>query len=675
MKYISLICLPVIDKRFEKSIYLKCVDEWVIPLWGIKTKRARDVMKRIILCVMMVVLCLFAVGTACAVDESDFTIENGVLTKYNGTATEVVIPDGVTSIGNNAFDRCKTLTSITIPDSVTSIGDSAFKSCTSLTSITIPNSVTMIGNEAFSFCESLTSITIPNGVTKIGYEAFYDCTKLTSITMPNSVTNIDRNVFSFCESLSSITIPNSITSISSGAFDGCTSLTSITIPNSVKSIGDSAFKSCTSLTSITIPNSVTSIGDFAFLFCTNLVIKTGYGSAAYNHAKDNGIQVELLQDEMVGHSVSLSDVVDLIFYFRLYSNPSAPLVTIRYGNGAEESAQFSSDLVKVENGETLYGVKCTMPIKKMSDLITVKVTYGDTTTSYSYSVKKYCESLLEESNASISSEKEKEVARELLKYADWAIYYFDYEPLVNGTIGVISTGGGGTNPGGGDVIVDPGTGGGSIIPGGGGITYPVNPGEGGITYPVNPGEGGITYPVNPGEGGITYPVNPGEGGGIVYPGTGGTEYQRTEPDISALSSADDVLTDLANKSTMTIQNGFNRSVKFDGVSLVLESSIRYRAYFTFADEDTAQSYIEMATDGNELIRVGNTNQYYIEKDSTSIEKLGEDMIFQLGDITITSNPLYYIELSLWSDSGEDLKHLCIAIYDYYSAVMEMIQAR
>ena len=606
-------------------------------------------MKRIILCVMMVVLCLFAVGTACAVDESDFTIENGVLTKYNGTATEVVIPDGVTSIGDSAFMFCTSLTSITIPNSVTSIGDKAFKGCTSLTSITIPNSVTMIGNEAFSFCESLTSITIPNGVTKIGYEAFYHCTKLTSITMPNSVTNIDRNAFSRCESLTSITIPNSITSIGSCAFEGCTSLTSITIPDSVTSIGDSAFKSCRSLTSITIPNSVTSIGDFAFLFCTNLVIKTGYGSAAYNYAKDNGIQVELLQDEMVGHSVSLSDVVDLIFYFRLYSNPSASLVTIRYGNGAEESAQFSSDLVKVENGETLYGVKCTMPIKEMSDLITVKVTSGDTTTPYSYSVKKYCESLLEESNASISSEKEKEVARELLKYADWAIYYFDYEPLVNGTIGVISTGGGGTNPGGGDVIVDPGSG--TVIPGTGGGS------------------------IIPGEGGITYPVNPGEGGGIIYPGTGGTEYQRTEPDISALSSVEDVLSSLGSKTTMTIQNGFNRSVKFDGVSLVLESSIRYRAYFTFADEDMAQSYIEMATDGNELIRVGNTNQYYIEKDSTSIEKLGEDMIFQFGDITITSNPLYYIELSLWSDSSDDLKHLCIAIYDYYSAVMEMIQAR
>jgi len=85
----------------------------------------------------------------------------------------------VTSIGEEAFDSCKSLTSVTIPEGVTSIGDNAFDSCKSLTSITIPKGVTSIGHHAFDGCTSLTSITIPDSVTRIGNRAFYNCTSLT----------------------------------------------------------------------------------------------------------------------------------------------------------------------------------------------------------------------------------------------------------------------------------------------------------------------------------------------------------------------------------------------------------------------------------------------------------------------------------------------------------------
>jgi hypothetical protein len=184
--------------------------------------------------------------------------------------TSITIPNSVNSIGSGAFSGCTSLTSITIPESVTSIGNSAFSRCTSLTSITIPNSVTSIVNYAFQNCTSLTSITIPNSVTSIGKHAFQNCTSLTSITVGNYVTSIGDYAFSGCTSLTSITIPESVTSIGSGAFSGCTSLKSITIPESVTSIGYRAFSGCTSLTSITIPNSVTSIGNYAFQNCTSL---------------------------------------------------------------------------------------------------------------------------------------------------------------------------------------------------------------------------------------------------------------------------------------------------------------------------------------------------------------------------------------------------------------------
>ena len=183
---------------------------------------------------------------------------------------KVVIEDGVTSIGNSAFDSCSNLTSITIPDSVSSIGNFVFYGCSSLTSITLSNNITNIGNSAFAGCSSLTSITIPDRVTSIEKYAFYNCSGLTSITIPDSVTSIGESAFRNCTSLTSITIPDSVTSIGKSAFSNCSSLTSITIPNGVTSIGEYAFQSCSSLTSITIPDSVISIGDYVFISCSSL---------------------------------------------------------------------------------------------------------------------------------------------------------------------------------------------------------------------------------------------------------------------------------------------------------------------------------------------------------------------------------------------------------------------
>ena len=260
----------------------------------------------------------------------------------------VIINNGVTSIGNFAFSDCTSLTNITIPNSVTSIGDYAFYGCENLINITIPNSVTSIGNDVFNGCISLTSINvdsnnekymsdngvlytkdkkiliqypgkkegteylilqgvesiedyafwgcgnltniiIPNGVTSIGYSAFYRCASLTNITIPNSVTSIGDYAFWYCN-LKNITIPNGVTSIGYSAFYRCTSLTNITIPNSVTSIGDFAFNECTSLTNIAIPDSVTSIGDHAFYKCDSLSVLCKSNSYAEQYAKENNIK-------------------------------------------------------------------------------------------------------------------------------------------------------------------------------------------------------------------------------------------------------------------------------------------------------------------------------------------------------------------------------------------------
>ena len=179
--------------------------------------------------------------------------------------TDLVIPEGVTSIGSYAFCVCLGLKSVTIPSSVTSIGGYAFDTCLGLKSVTIPSSVTSIGDGAFYDCRNLTSVTIPSSVTSIGGYAFHGCSSLQSVTIPSSVTSIGDWAFQ-ASGLTSVSIPSSVTSIGDYAFNGCSSLTSVTIPSSVTSIGDYAFKGCSSLTSVIIPSSVTSIGDYAFNF-------------------------------------------------------------------------------------------------------------------------------------------------------------------------------------------------------------------------------------------------------------------------------------------------------------------------------------------------------------------------------------------------------------------------
>ena len=248
-----------------------------------------------------------------------------------GNLQDIVLPVGVTSIGDDAFRNCSSLTSIDIPEGVTSIGDYAFSDCSSLTSIAIPESVTSIGNHAFRNCSSLKSVHITDlsawckitfsnyssnplyyaeklylnnqelteliipadvkqikdyafygyknlmkvimndGVTSIGNYAFSDCSSLTSIDIPESVTSIGNYAFSDCSSLASIDIPDGVTSIGVCAFYRCSSLASIDIPDGVTSIGKSAFSDCSSLASIVIPEGVTSIGNGAFDGCSSLI--------------------------------------------------------------------------------------------------------------------------------------------------------------------------------------------------------------------------------------------------------------------------------------------------------------------------------------------------------------------------------------------------------------------
>lgn len=182
---------------------------------------------------------------------------------------EVVIPSGVSVIPMYALG-CHNITSVIIPYGVTEIGDFAFRYCKNLTSVTIPDSVVTIGVSAFASCYNLTEVIIPDSVTTIGKKAFYNCSSLKDITLSENLTAIAEETFSSCESLETITIPGSVKNIGILAFDYCTGLADINFCEGVESIDYCAFYNCTSLTSVVFPDSMQSIGIFAFESCRNL---------------------------------------------------------------------------------------------------------------------------------------------------------------------------------------------------------------------------------------------------------------------------------------------------------------------------------------------------------------------------------------------------------------------
>lgn len=214
--------------------------------------------------------------------EYDDDYEGYTLRKYNGSETNVVIPDEyegkpVTGIGESAFQDNQDLETITIGANVAWIGDSAFAN-TGLTSVEIPDSVYSIGNNAFQN-SSLETITLGENVESIYHDAFAN-TGLTFVEIPDSVVDIGEYAFQGCP-LENVIIGNGVQTIGEGAFCECDSLTEITIPGNVKTIGEAAFGHCSSLEKVIMKNGVETIGNRTFEGCDSLITMVIPSSVTY----------------------------------------------------------------------------------------------------------------------------------------------------------------------------------------------------------------------------------------------------------------------------------------------------------------------------------------------------------------------------------------------------------
>lgn len=187
--------------------------------------------------------------------------------KYTG---DIVVPEKVvyndkvytvTKIAG-AFFMCDGLTSVSLPETITTIESQSFEKCTKLTTVNIPGSVTYIGRRAFLDCNVLTGITLPEGLTYLGENAFCWCNEITSIKIPKAIKSIGYATFASCKLTSSVTFHDSLTYIGENAFSGCR-FTSLTLPASVDSLGSYAFTSCEWLTEINLDH-ISKIDTYAF---------------------------------------------------------------------------------------------------------------------------------------------------------------------------------------------------------------------------------------------------------------------------------------------------------------------------------------------------------------------------------------------------------------------------
>lgn len=254
--------------------------------------------------------------------------------KENQSITSVVICEGVTTIGyqafygcislsevqipstltnwtenecnNSAFEGCTAISELTLAEGLTVLGQRAFAGCTSLERVSVPSTITKFWNCVFEGCSNLKEVTLAEGIKQIGYGAFKDCISLKEIHIPSTVTewpsiHVDgikappkeNGAFTGCISLEKLTFAEGLTTLMNfNGVKGCTSLKEVELPTSMQSIsyafngcdtlervilkpgletiGEQAFSGCTSLLEIEIPNTVTSVEYSAFSNCTSL---------------------------------------------------------------------------------------------------------------------------------------------------------------------------------------------------------------------------------------------------------------------------------------------------------------------------------------------------------------------------------------------------------------------
>jgi hypothetical protein len=217
---------------------------------------------------------------------NEFEIREGILIKYCGSNSTVIIPASVTSISEEVFFDCANIKTVVLPQGITSIGARAFKHCVGIETLILPESLTCIGDEAFAYCFNLQSIDLPDSIMHIADNAFLWCERLDSINCYETTNpkkhykSRDRILYTQDEKTlvccpgravsGTFAVSNGVINIGRNAFTGCSSIKKLILPESIINIGDEAVACCECLRNIDLPDSVLHIGKNAFSRCEDL---------------------------------------------------------------------------------------------------------------------------------------------------------------------------------------------------------------------------------------------------------------------------------------------------------------------------------------------------------------------------------------------------------------------
>lgn len=208
---------------------------------------------------------------------------------------------------------------LVIEEGVTSIGENAFNCHVELVSVILPDTLTSIGRNAFCYCENLSDIIFPDVVETIGPSAFGDCRGLKSVILPESLKNIEFGAFQCCNQLNHVVLPENVETIAENAFYACFALREITLPASLVRIADGAFSYCDDLW-----NYIVVKGSYAEKYCADRQLPYSYAQTSVLFDEQNGSG---LGWKLENGTLTISGTGNMEDYMRLVGgdqNTSAP---------------------------------------------------------------------------------------------------------------------------------------------------------------------------------------------------------------------------------------------------------------------------------------------------------------------------------------------------------------
>ncbi len=267
-----------------------------------------------------------------------FKDNSACVTGYAGTGTTVTVPAAVegytvTTVEARAFSQNRDIESVTLPEGLLSIGADAFWNCSEMAVCNIPTTLTSIGAYAFGGCTSLLTVTIPDGVTKIENGTFSNCQKLTTVVFGTGLKSIGDYAFSSCNTLAIQSLPEGLESIGMDAFFNC-AIVDIVLPSTLMTIGEGAFSYNHSLKTVMIPASVTTVGGNIFAWGGDATVYVPVASKPTGWSSSWNFRSE-------------TESLDVVWDFERFYTDHQGITYVLIGNGTATAVKYAGNAAEI----------------------------------------------------------------------------------------------------------------------------------------------------------------------------------------------------------------------------------------------------------------------------------------------------------------------------------------